>query len=330
MKIAICGVTGAVGKEVLRCIKDLSLQYDTLDCYASANSAGKTIESPLGNFVIRPFTLEACSGYDLIFLCVSGSFSARYAEKLLLNNRYVIDNSSNFRYDDQVPLVIPEINFHTVKNHRLIANPNCTTAILSLPLYPIYQAFGLKRIIVSTYQATSGGGQAAMDELREESLRFLQEDAAGHHHFVHPIPFNLIPAIDTFQPNGYTREEMKVVWETQKIFEDDQIKISATAVRVPTFRAHAESITLETAHPIDMNKVYSLLGTTPGVTLVDDPENHLYPMPITASGNANVEVGRIRKNNVFGENGLDLFICGDQLLKGAALNAVQIAQHLFK
>ena len=194
-----------------------------------------------------------------------------------------------------------------------------------MALYPIYKHFGLKKVIVSTYQATSGGGKACMDELREQTHNYLEKKPVTHEHFAHAIPFNLIPQIDVFQDNGYTKEEMKVTWETRKIFNLPDLKISCTAVRIPTFRAHAEAVTIETEKEIDIEKAREILGQSPGVKLVDDPENLLYPMPLTSTEQFDVEVGRIRKNEVFGDHGLDFFVCGDQLLRGAALNAVLIA-----
>ena len=326
MKIAICGITGAVGQETLTCLKALDFSIDTLSCFASERSAGKEIDTPFGQKTIETFSLSACSGFDLVFLCVSGSFSKKYGKILATQNKYVIDNSSHFRYDDDIPLIIPEINGDLVKNNNLIANPNCTTAILAVALYPIYERYGLKKVIVSTYQATSGGGKEAMEELRTETSNYLADKKVNHVKFAHPIPFNLIPAIDIFLENGYTKEEMKVVWETHKIFGDKNIKISTTAVRIPTFRAHSESITLETQKPINLSEIKTILSTAPGVKLMDDPANQVYPMPLTSSEQFDVEVGRIRANHVFDEYGLDFFVSGDQLLKGAALNSVQIAK----
>ncbi len=328
MKIAICGITGAVGKEILHCLHELELPVSKLSCFASHRSAGQSMETPFGRHRIECFSPESCKDFDIVFLCVSGSFSGQYGKILANQNRYVIDNSSHFRYDQKIPLIIPEINIENCRGHRLISNPNCTTAILAVALYPIYRTYGLKRVIVSTYQACSGGGQAAMDELRDQTENYLKSGRVTHEKFAHPIPFNLIPAIDSFQENDYTREEMKVVWETRKIFDDEDILISATAVRVPTFRAHAESVTIETQSPVRAEDVRRLLANAPGVRVKDVPSNQLYPMPLTATGKADVEVGRIRNNPVFGNCGLDFFICGDQLLKGAALNAVQIALQL--
>jgi aspartate-semialdehyde dehydrogenase len=324
--IAICGITGVVGQETLRCLKDLNFPVGDLVCFASARSAGKKIDTPFGEKIIQEFTQETCKDFDFVFLCVGGEFSRDFGKLLAQQNSRVIDNSSYFRYDEDIPLIIPEINPAEAKKSKLIANPNCTTAILDVALYPIYKEFGLKRVIVSTYQATSGGGKAAMDELEEETRNYLAGKQVMNNKFVHPIPFNLIPAIDKFQENLYTKEEMKVTWETRKIFGNPDLKLSCTAVRIPTFRAHAESVTIETEKPVNLEKVREILAHAKGVKLVDDPANQIYPMPLTVSEKFDVEVGRIRKNEVFDEFGLDFFVCGDQLLKGAALNTVQIAQ----
>lgn len=242
----------------------------------------------------------------------------------------VVDNSSAWRYEPWVPLVVPEVNREKIFQHRgIIANPNCTTAILAMARWPLHRAFQAKRVIVATYQAASGAGAKAMEELLTETHRFLHGEAPKAEAFAHPLPFNVIPHIDAFQENGYTREEMKVVWETHKIFGDDTIRISATAVRVPTLRAHAEAVSVEFARPVTPEAAREVLKEAPGVEVVDEPEAKRYPMPLTASGKWDVEVGRIRKSLAF-ENGLDFFVVGDQLLKGAALNAVQIAEEWLK
>lgn len=329
-KIALCGASGVVGQETLHCLKKLNFPVEKIVCFASPRSAGKKLETPFGNLKIQAFSLEKCQNFDFVFLCVSGDFSQKFARPLSEQNGVVIDNSSAFRYENDIPLIIPEINPETAKGAKLIANPNCTTAILDIVLYPIYKEFGLKRTIVSTYQATSGGGKAAMDELESETRNYLANKKVSHQKFTHPIPFNLIPAIDVFQENLYTKEEMKVTWETRKIFGNKDLKISCTAVRIPTFRAHAESVTIQTKKPIDLKRVREILTQASGVKLTDDPTNQIYPMPLTVSKNFEVEVGRIRKNEVFDNYGLDFFICGDQLLKGAALNTVQIAQLFLK
>merc|ERR1712216_353035 len=239
---------------------------------------------------------------------------------------YVIDNSSKFRYDPNIPLVIPEINGKLAKGSKLLANPNCTTAIALIALYPLFKKFGLKKMIMSTYQAASGAGAPGMNELKDGVAAYAKEEEVENKVFAHPLPFNVIPHIDVFQDNMYTKEEMKVTWETRKIMDLPDLPVSCTAVRIPTFRAHAEAITIETDKPCPPDEARALLAASPGVKLADSPSDNVYPMPLTASTKYDVEVGRVRQSEVFGECGLDLFVCGDQLLRGAALNAVLVAE----
>lgn len=325
---AICGASGAVGKELLALLISHGLVRDIshVQLFASARSAGKTVKTELGDCQISEFVPEAVSGFDVVFLCVSGDFSKTHAKTLVAQNTFVIDNSSAFRYDDMVPLVVPEINAAAIGDSPLIANPNCTTAILAMALWPIYQEFGLKRVIVSTYQAASGAGYEGMRELEEATKAALAGEDFAPNIFQHPLAFNIIPHIDAPQENGYTKEEMKVVWETQKIFDNRELPISCTAVRIPALRAHSESVTVETERPVNVAVVRELLNDAPGVTVHDNLEAAAYPMPINVTGEHDVLVGRIRVNEVFAECGLDFFVSGDQLLRGAALNAVLIAQ----
>jgi aspartate-semialdehyde dehydrogenase len=327
MKLAIVGATGAVGHELLKVLEKSSLTFSELQLYASPRSAGSTLD-----FRGAPITVQAMPDgaipADVILASAGGSISKDKAPLWVAGGALVIDNSSAFRYDPAVPLVIPEINGEAALKHQgIIANPNCTTAIAAVAVWPIHQVYGVKRMIVSTYQATSGAGAKGMQELEDQTRRVLDGEKPGHEVFAHPIVFNLIPHIDSFQDNGYTKEEMKVVWETHKIFGDDSLQISCTAVRIPTMRAHSEAITLELERPADPEAVRELLRRSPGVKVVDDPASKLYPMPLTSSGEYDVEVGRIRSSLVF-SGGLELFVSGDQLLKGAALNAVQIAEYL--
>jgi aspartate-semialdehyde dehydrogenase len=328
-RVAVVGATGAVGTEMVSVLHRREFPVADLLLFASERSAERVIETPFGSKTVKPFTLEAAQQADVILLAVSGDFAKQYARDLSARGGLVIDNSSAFRYDADVPLVVPEINAELARGAKLIANPNCTTAILVVALAPLHRAFGLKKVIASTYQATSGAGTAAMEELKTETRNWLDGKPVGHKNFVHPIPFNVIPHIDSFQDNGYTREEMKVVWETRKIMGLPDLAVSCTAVRIPTFRAHAESITIETEKDIDPAAARAILAEAAGVKLVDDPAEKIYPMPLNATGEFDVEVGRVRQNLVFGKRGLDLFLCGDQLLKGAALNAVQIAEVAF-
>ncbi|MCK5471887.1 aspartate-semialdehyde dehydrogenase [Candidatus Gracilibacteria bacterium] len=334
-KIGIIGATGAVGIEMVRVLKDREFPVAELHLFASERSAGKKLETPFGEIEIELFSVEAAREMDFVFMAVSGDFAKEFAPQIAHSTSsgqagqgaIVIDNSSAFRYDDAISLVVPEINPEVAKDSKLIANPNCTTAILAVALFPLYKNFGIKRVIVSTYQATSGAGAEGMAELENESKKYLAGEEIKNEIFAHPIPFNLIPHIDVFQDNGFTKEEMKVTWETRKIFGNDELKISCTAVRIPTFRAHAEACTIETEKPITPEAAREILEKAPGVKVVDDPEKLEYPMPLNATKKYDVEVGRIRSSLVF-ENGLDFFVCGDQLLKGAALNAVQIAEVL--
>ncbi len=325
-KIGIIGATGAVGIEMVKVLKDRNFPVAELHLFASERSAGKKLETPFGEIEVELFSVDAARAMDFVFMAVSGGFAKEFAPQISAEGgAIVIDNSSAFRYNDAIPLVIPEINPEAAKDSKLIANPNCTTAILAVALFPLYREFGIKRAIVSTYQATSGAGAEGMAELKEESKKYLAGEEVKHEFFAHPIPFNLIPHIDVFQDNGFTKEEMKVTWETRKIFGNDELKISCTAVRIPTFRAHAEACTIETEKPITPEVAREILEKSPGVKVVDDPEKLEYPMPLNVTKKYDVEVGRIRSSLVF-ENGLDFFVCGDQLLKGAALNAVQIAE----
>jgi len=236
---------------------------------------------------------------------------------------------SAFRYDKDIPLVIPEINGECTKTSKLIANPNCTTAIALMALWPLHKLFKLKSVLMSTYQAASGAGQPGMDELKEGTRAVLsgERDVAENKIFAHPLPFNVIPHIDKFQENGYTKEEMKVTWECRKICNlGDDFPVSCTAVRIPTYRAHSETIVVQTEKPVDIEAARKALEEAPGVKLMDDTVKEIYPMPLTAAEQYDVEVGRIRKSLVFGDYGIELFVVGDQLLRGAALNAVLVAE----
>lgn len=330
-KIGVVGVTGAVGKEIIGVLHKRGFPISELNLYASARSAGNSIETPYGDKVIQEFSVEKARECDIVFLAVSGEFAEEYAEAIAAEGgAIVIDNSSAFRYKEDIPLVVPEVNKEAAQGgkKRLIANPNCTTAIAVMALFPLHKAYGIKRCIMSTYQAASGAGAPGMNELQQG----VEDMAAGKEVtssvFAHPLPFNVIPHIDKFQDNLYTKEEMKVTWECRKIMNIPDLPLSCTAVRIPTMRAHAESITIETERPVDPAAAREILRAAAGVKVVDSPEDNLYPMPLTATGEYDVEVGRIRRSEVFGDNGLDLFVVGDQLLRGAALNAVLIAENL--
>jgi aspartate-semialdehyde dehydrogenase len=329
MRVGIVGATGAVGRELVDVLGRRAFPVTSLRLFASARSAGTKTKTPFGETTIEEFSDSAVRDLDLALLAVSGDFAKAHAPAMVAAGVTVVDNSSAFRLQDDVPLVVPEVNAAAAGDARLIANPNCTTAILVVALEPLRKAFGLKRVIVSTYQAASGAGAEGMAELERESRRVLVEGVKPEAEvFRWPLAFNVIPQIDAFQPNGYTKEEMKVVWESRKIMGTPDLPISCTAVRIPTMRVHAEAVTIETERPVTAEAAREVLRHAPGVKVVDDPSNGLYPMPLNATGQDDVEAGRIRANPVFGDRGLDFFLCGDQLLKGAALNAVQIAERL--
>lgn len=330
IKVGIFGSTGMVGRELLKVLFDRSFSVEKLRLYASERSVGKVIETPIGKISVENADTADFSEVDMAFFAIGGGWPKENARKAVDRGCIVIDNSSTFRYDENVPLVIPEINPDAIGDSKLIANPNCTTAIAAIPLWQIYRNFGLKKVIISTYQATSGAGNNGMIELEQETRKALSGETPGCKEFQHPIVFNVIPHIDTFQENQYTREEMKVVWETRKIFNDQKIPISCTCVRIPTMRAHSESIVVETEKPIAPEEIRDIFARTNGIIVVDDTENCIYPMPLSASNKFDVEVGRIRQNLIFGEHGLEFFVCGDQILKGAALNAVQIGELVAK
>ena len=331
MKLAIVGASGAVGHELLAVLEQSSLKFSQLRLYASPRSAGTILEcrgQKLTVEVMPDGEIEA----DVILASAGGSISKSQAPIWVSGGAVVIDNSSAFRYNDAVPLVVPEINgdvleAHNWSNGGIVANPNCTTAIAVMALDPIHRRYGIKRAIISTYQATSGAGAKGMSELLEQTRNALDNKPITNEVFAHSIVFNVIPHIDAFLDNGYTKEEMKVAWETRKIMRAPNIRLSCTAVRIPTLRTHSESITLELEQAANPDDVRSLLETAAGVEVRDDPSQKLYPMPLTASGKYDVEVGRIRSSTVF-DGGIDLFVAGDQLLKGAALNAVQIAEYM--
>jgi aspartate-semialdehyde dehydrogenase len=328
-KVGVVGSSGAVGVEILGVLAQRGFPVEELHAFASARSAGKVINTGFGDVTVEEFTLEGARAMDVVFLAVDGDFAAAWAEKIIADGGpYVIDNSSHFRYREDIPLVVPEVNGEECSKGKLIANPNCTTAIALMALYPLHKEFTVKRMIMSTYQAASGAGAPGMNELEDGVKKFAagEEIKGTNKVFAHPLPFNVIPHIDKFQENMYTKEEMKVTWETRKIMNVPDLPASCTAVRIPTLRAHAEAITIETEKPCPPERAREILASAPGVVLKDDPENQVYPMPMNASTNYDVEVGRIRRCEAFGDNGLDFFVCGDQLLRGAALNAVLVAE----
>jgi len=329
--VAIVGATGAVGVEFLDCLEKSKLDVGTLKLLASKRSAGKTMKFRGKDIVVEELTEKSFDGVDIALFSAGGSISKQYGPIAVKAGAVVVDNSSAFRMTDGVPLVIPEINARRVKEHKgIIANPNCSTIMALVPLWPIHKKNRIKRLIISTYQAASGAGAAAMEELRESTRAHLEGKEYKNTVLPHPYAFNLFSHNDKIDmESGYNGEEVKVMKETKKIFEDDKINIGVTCVRVPVLRAHCESIMLECEKPISEDDVRSILSDAPGVKLVDDRAKNYFPMPIDASGQGDVLVGRIRKD--FSDpsgHSVSIFVSGDQLLKGAALNAVQIAELL--
>lgn len=331
--VGIVGSSGAVGVEMLKCLEQRN--WDTNVKLFARRAAGETVKSSkFGDIVVQPFSVEAAQTCEIILMAVSGSFSKEFSPQILggPKNTKIVDNSSAWRMEEHVPLVVPEINGETIPKGALVANPNCTTAVGAMALWPLHQKYKLKKVIMSTYQAASGAGAEGMQELVDGLDAYSKTGQVSKpEFFAHQLPFNVIPQIDAFQPNGFTKEEMKVTWELQKICGlSDDVKVSCTAVRVPTLRAHSEAITIETELPINPDDARELLRGSEGVKVVDDPAQLLYPMPLNATGQDDVEVGRIRQSIVFGDHGLDFFVSGDQLLRGAALNAVLIAERIAK
>lgn len=334
--VAILGATGAVGQEFLNLIEERNFPFAELKMLASKRSAGKKIQFMGKEYTVEEATEDSFKGVD-IALFAGGAASKTFAPAAVKAGAVVIDNSSAFRMDPEVPLVVPEVNPEAIANHKgIIANPNCSTIIMVMALKPLYNVSKIKRVVVSTYQAVSGGGKEAIAEL-EEQVKAINEgrpvvanilpgaSLAKHYQ----IAFNLIPQIDVFKDNLYTKEEMKMIDETKKIMSDDSMRITATTIRVPVYRSHAESVNVEFEDEISVEKAREVLTAFPGVTLTDNPDEQIYPMPLETSGKNDVEVGRIRKDYSI-DNALNFWVCGDQIRKGAALNALQIAEYMIK
>ena len=329
--VAIVGATGAVGVELIRCLEERRFPLSELRLFASARSAGKTLSFRGQPLAVRELQDDSFHGVDIALLSAGGGTSKRFAPLAVEQGAVVVDNSSAFRMDAAVPLVVPEINPEAARVHRgIIANPNCSTIIAITPLWPVHRINRLRRVILATYQAASGAGAAAMEELRESTRAYLEGRPYENRVLPHPYAFNLFSHNSKIDPaNGYNEEETKVIRETHKIYGDDSIRIAATCVRVPVLRAHSIAINFECERAISPEQVRDILQTAPGVRLVDDPERNYFPMPKDASGQDPILVGRIRRD-VSDPSGrsIALFVAGDQLLKGAALNAVQIAELL--
>lgn len=333
-KVAVLGATGAVGQEILGLLAERNFPAAEIKALASARSAGKKIEVSGLEYTIQEATAESFRGVDIAFFCAGGGVSKKLAPMAVEAGAVVIDNTSAFRMDPDVPLVVPEVNPEAIFQHKgIIANPNCSTIIMLVPLWPIHKAAGIKRIVVSTYQAVSGAGVEGMNELTEQvkahylgeeiEARVLPVSSLDKHY---PIAFNLLPQIDVFDQDDYTKEEWKMIRETHKIMDPD-IRVTATTVRVPIYRCHSESVNLELERPLSPDEARELLSQAPGVGVLDNPQEMLYPQPNALSGRDEVFVGRIRRDPTVPQ-GLNLWIVGDQIRKGAALNAVQIGEQL--
>jgi aspartate-semialdehyde dehydrogenase len=329
--VAIVGVTGAVGAEFIATMDKRNFRASRLKALASARSAGKTVDFRGKPVVIEELNERSFEGVDIALFSAGGSISRKYAPIAVRSGAVVVDNSSAFRMDPNVPLVIPEINARRIRDHKgIIANPNCAAITALVPLWPIHQRNRIKRMIIATYQAASGAGAAAMDELVQSTRAYLNGQVFPPKVMPHPYAFNLFSHNTAVDPEtGYNDEETKVIKETRKIFEDDQIGVGVTCVRVPVLRAHCEAITIECEKPITEAEVRNILAVAPGVRVVDDRANNYFPMPVDASGQDDVLVGRIRKDlSDTSGHSITMFVAADQLLKGAALNAVQIAELL--
>jgi aspartate-semialdehyde dehydrogenase len=326
--VALVGATGAVGTEMLKVLEKRNFPVNNLKLFAAPNDKGQKINFKGKTYTVDVITGDSFKDVDIALFSAGGSVSEAYSGQVVESGAVMIDNSSAFRMTEGVPLVTPEVNPEDIKKHKgIIANPNCSTIIMVVALFPIYKVSKIKRIVVSTYQAASGAGQPAMDELAAQSGEILAGKTPTKNVFPHQIAFNLFSHNTTIGENGYCEEEMKMINETKKMFHDDEIKVSATTIRVPIMRAHSESINIELEKRLELNEVYDILKKAPGVKIVDDREKNYFPMPVDATFKDEVLVGRVR-HDLSCNTGLDMFVCGDQILKGAALNAVQIAEHL--
>lgn len=326
--VAVVGATGAVGVEMLNVLEKRNFPVGDLKLLASARSVGKTMKFNGKDYVVEELTKDSFKDVDIALFSAGGSRSKEFANAVVEAGAVMIDNSSAFRTDPKVPLVVPEVNPEAALQHEgIIANPNCTTIIMLVPLNPIHKINPIKRIVVSSYQAVSGAGAQALDELREQQKALLAGQSPEAKIFKHVIVNNVFSHDSDMLDNGYNQEEMKMVHETQKIMEDNSIEVSPTCIRVPIERAHSESIQIELQNDVDLDAIKAALEKAPGMKIVDDPKTNTYPMPLDVAGEDDVLVGRLRMDP-FKKNVLNLFVCGDQLLKGAALNAVQIAELL--
>ncbi|MDO4503113.1 MAG: aspartate-semialdehyde dehydrogenase [Coriobacteriia bacterium] len=334
--VAVAGATGAVGREMLVCLEKLNFPASEVRVLASARSAGQKIpfagcgQVPAGELTVQEMTEESFQGVDIALFSAGASISKKFRQAVVDAGAVMIDNSSAFRVDDDVPLVVPEVNAHDLEWHSgVIANPNCTTIQMVVALEPLRKLGHIDRIVVSSYQSASGAGAKGMAELEDQTGKALAGEDFEPSAFAHQIAFNCIPHIDVFMEDGYTKEEWKMVVETKKIMGDPMVKVAPTCVRVPVLRCHSESINLEFDRPVDVEEAKKALANGLHVVLEDDPANNVYPMPALHAGSFDTFVGRVRRDpTVSGDRGLALWVVADQLLRGAALNAVMIAQEL--
>ena len=328
--LAIAGVTGAVGQEFLKILQERDFPFDSVKMLASSRSAGKRIEFKRKKYIVEELAKSSFEGIDIALFSAGAARSKEFGPAAVEAGAVVVDNSSAFRMDPDVPLVVPEINPEKIaENKGIIANPNCSTIVGIVPVWPLHKANPVKRMVVSTYQAASGAGYPAMLELENQSREILDGKEPTCKALPYQIAFNVFSHNSAVGPNGYNLEEMKMVNETRKIFDCADIAITCTCIRIPVMRAHCESINLEFTDPITPKQVRDLLSTAPGVSVLDDREKNRFPMPIDATGKDEVFVGRIRQDESIPDNhGINIWVAGDQLRKGAALNAVQIAEKL--
>jgi aspartate-semialdehyde dehydrogenase len=328
--VAVVGATGAVGGAMLDVLERRNFPVNELRLLASERSIGKKLLFRGKEISVQLLTKDAFDGIDIALFSAGASRSLEFAPAAAAAGAVVVDNSSAYRMDPEIPLVVPEVNPHAIAQYTkrgIIANPNCSTIQMLVALKPILDKVGIKRIVVSTYQAVSGTGAKAIEELKTQVLNYAAGNKMEAKVYPHQIAFNCLPHIDSFLDNGYTKEEMKMVNETRKIFEDASIGVTATTVRVPVYYGHSEAVNVETKKKIGAGEVKALLAQAPGVRLVDDPENGIYPLAVDCAGKFETLVGRIREDESI-DNGINLWVVSDNILKGAALNAVQIAEHL--
>ncbi len=328
--VAVVGATGAVGNEMIATLEGRDFPVGKIRLFASEKSEGKTLRFKGADFAVETLNENSFKGIDIALFSAGAERSKIWAPVAAKSGCVVVDNSSQWRMDPEIPLVVPEVNAHDLKWHKgIIANPNCSTIQMVVVLKPIHDAARIKRIVVTTFQAVSGTGMKAMDELLQQTTDLLNFREAKCNVYPHQIAFNVLPHIDKFLDNGYTKEEMKMVNETRKIMGDEAIRVTATTVRVPVFKSHSESVNIETDKKLTPAEVRSILSKSPGITILDVPEKNVYPLPIDVAGKDDVYVGRIRTDESI-DNGINIWIVSDNLRKGAALNAVQIAEELIK